>query len=357
MAKRPSKAALQASLIDAEIAETAGSSDPPAIEEVEVEAAPKVAFDPLTTEGIYDIPEAHYHADPCVQPSLSRSVLVRLVDYSPRHAWMIHPKLGALPEQEDAGSDDEVMDYGTAAHASFLQNKSIIDRLDFDSWRTKDSKAARAQSYADGRIPLLVKSYDRAQRLIDALEDFRARTGAFTKGKPEQTVIWKEGSIWCRCRVDWLPDEPEAAPWDLKTTGSFATLAAWTRLAFSGGYDIQSSFYGRGIECVRGEPPSPMRFCVIEQRPPHGIGVFEMSPIALDLADDRVRTGINLWSDCLASGEWPSYPIETQMIDPPAYVLRARESQALISPRNQDLLRGRDHANTAGYISSGNFGG
>jgi hypothetical protein len=313
------------------------------------------ASPPISAPGIYEIPENAYHADPCPAPSLSRSVLRLLVRRSEKHAYTAHPKLGGLDEPDDSG--DEVADYGTAAHQSFLQNRSNIKQLDFKDWKTNAAKAAREQAYADGKIPLLTKSYNRCMRLIDVLEDFRARTGAFTKGKPEQTVVWQEGSIWCRARVDWLPDDEEAHVWDLKTTAGSAVLGAWSRVAFDKGYDLQDSFYCRGLEIVRGVPPQPMKFCVVEQRPPFGIAVFEMSPIARELADEDVRNGIDLWTDALASGEFPAYPWETQLIDPPPWVVRDRQNRSMISPRNVDLLRGREHPNAVRYVETGNFGG
>lgn len=339
---------------------------------------------PIVAPGIYDMTDARYHADPCPTPSLSRSIILRLVDQSARHGWALHPRLG-LPPDLDTDTDDEVADFGTAAHASFLQGRSIIRRLDFKDWRTNAAKDARRQAYADGMIPLLVRGYDRAMSLIDVLEGFRARTGAFTKGRPEQTVVWKEEfieptghlvndsqpararagapkpsaetAIWCRARVDWLPDEPEADPWDLKTTGGFATHAVWAKIAFQKGAYLQDAFYARGLEMVRGEPPGALKFCVVEQNPPYGIAVFQMSPITREIGDQDVRYGIDTWKHCIQTNTWPSYPLTPQWIDPPGWILRERETQALISPRNRDILRGRDHPNAVGYIDTGNFGG
>ena len=332
-------------------------SDDPAAEDDDV-ALPPVPARPrmvITQPGIYEMEAEDYHADPCPEPSLSRSVLKKLLARSPRHAYIIHPKLGGLDDADDTGNDAQ--DFGTAAHASFLQNRSIITRLDFRDWKTKKAKEARAQAYADGMIPLLTRSYNRSQRIIDALEDFRAKTGAFTQGKPEQTIAWRDGPTWCRARFDWLPDNPEAAPWDLKTTDGAATLTAWSRAAFDKGADLQDSFYCRGLECVRGEPPSPMKFAVVEQKPPYAIAVFEMSPVTRDLADEDVRAGLIQWEACIETGLWPPYTWETQWIDPPAWVVRERQNQGALTARNLDLLRGRDHPNAEQYIRTGDFGG
>jgi hypothetical protein len=360
MARRasPKQSAAETSSLPAEVGDNpeTASEAPAHVEDPAEEAAvPRVL---INEPGMYDgIPERDYHADPCPEPSLSRSVAKLLVDLSPRHAYVAHPRLGATPDLA-SDSDDEVADFGTAAHSSFLQNKSTIVCLDFPTWATNKSKDARRQAYADGMIPLLTKSYGRAMRLIDELERFRARTGAFTQGRGEQTCVWQEeNGIWCRARVDWLPDNPEAALWDLKTTNGRATLAAWTRVCFDKGADLQDSFYTRGVEMVRGEPPGDMKFCVIEQKPPYAIGVFTMSPQAREAAVDDVRLAIRRWGECLAATEWPSYPIEEQWVWPPAWITRGREERMVERKRLEQVAFSREHPNAVQYVETGNFGG
>jgi PDDEXK-like uncharacterized protein DUF3799 len=323
--------------------------------EMDVSMASTESAPGITEPGIYDIPAAAYHADPCPEPSLSRSILHPLINLSPAHAYAIHPRLGGRHDP-DVGSDDEVQDAGTAAHASFLQGRSIIRRLDFKDWKTNAAKEARALAYADGMIPLLSGPYGRAMTMIDALEAFRAKTGAFTAGKGEQTVVWREeNGIWCRAMVDWLPDDPAASPWDLKTTGGRATVAAWSRIAFDRGSDLQASLYCRGLEMVRGEPPGPMHFCVIEQKPPYGIKVFIMSPIADAQAEDDIDIGISLWGNCLATGRFEPYSLQAEWLMPPSWITRGREERKF-SQRGQDVAAAREHPLGIQYVETDDFG-
>lgn len=306
----------------------------------------------LAEPGIFDgIKEADYHRDPCPVPSLSRSVLAKLLSLTPSHAHAIHPRLGGRAAV-DRGTEDDAADFGTAAHSSFLQGRSDIVLAPFRDWRTKKAKEMRQQAYADGKIALLQTSYGRAMRLIDVLEHYRARTGAFCRGKAEQTLVWTEGQVWCRARVDWLPDDPSEPLRDLKTTAGFATLNAWTRVAYEKRADLQDVFYGRGAETLRGEDPTPMIFTVVEQKPPFGIREFQMTPIARDLARDDVLVGTSLWENCLAMGLWPSYPAEPEYIWPPTYWMREREGRT-----GRDPTLGREHPNAVSYIETGNFGG
>jgi exodeoxyribonuclease VIII len=131
-----------------------------------------------------------------------------------------------------------------------------------------------------------------------------------------------EGGCWCRAKVDWLPHEPSAWLWDLKTVSSHATLRKWVRAAYDQQADLQAVFHCRGSEFLHGEPPAGLNFCVIENKPPHGIAVFSLGPMAVEIGEAKARHAIRTWAQCLETNSWPSYPIEQQWVEPPAWVLR-----------------------------------
>ncbi len=54
--------------------------------------------------GFYTMSEAAYHADPCADPSLSRSIAEKLILESPRHAHAAHPRLTKQDEEEEKNS-------------------------------------------------------------------------------------------------------------------------------------------------------------------------------------------------------------------------------------------------------------
>lgn len=277
--------------------------------------------------GIYDLSAAEYHADPVSVPSLSRSIALLLCDLSPAHAAVAHPRLlGSGLEDPDeaviATDAKEDRDVGTASHAIFLRGENIIEKIPFDTYQTKAAKQLRDDALAAGRIPLKQSKYDDVMRLVDVLEQMRARTGFFTAGKPEQTLVWQVGGVWCRCMVDWLPDDPSAPLLDLKTTGGRARSTTWARGAFDKGYDLQATLYTEGAAEVRDGEVCPMQFIVAETKPPFGIRRFELSPEALDVGLQRLTYARGLWSRCLTEKNWPSYALDPEWIEAPIYVLR-----------------------------------
>jgi len=154
--------------------------------------------------GIYDISADAYHADPVIEPSLSSSIAHVLLSSSPSHAWQEHPRLNPAFEAED----EPKFDLGTAAHGLILQGDSGVTVIEADDWRTKAAREARDAARAAGKTPLLAKHWDDVEQMADAVERqldaFRDPPRPLSDGLPERTLVWREGSIWCRVRLDWL---------------------------------------------------------------------------------------------------------------------------------------------------------
>jgi hypothetical protein len=269
------------------------------------------------------MPPLVYHSDPAPQPSLSRSIARVLIEASPAHAYAQHPRLGGSAPTGPASGDDD-MDIGSAAHCMFLEGQDRVAVIPFDSYRTNAAKELRDDALREGRIPLKSKQYATALNVTEALEEFRAKTGLFTAGKPEQTLVWDEGDHWARARIDWLPDDPAAPLLDLKTTGGLATIAGWGRRCFEFGADLQTAMYPRGCEFLRGEAPEGMLFVVVETDPPYGIRVFELDPVALEVGRAKCAAARAVWFQCMRDG-WPNYPLITEPILPPPWVVRQWE--------------------------------
>lgn len=311
---------------------------------------PSVPF--IDKAGVYQVSDDDYLKDPVCVPSLNNTTAKAIVTTSPKHAWAMHPRLGgALTIDVERGT--AAQDLGTVAHQMFLHGEHKVRILNVTDFKTKKAQEARDQAIAEGRIPLKADRYDAVRMVVEELEQFRAKTGAFTAGKPEQTLVWREGEHWSRCKVDWLPDDPAAYMWDLKTTSVGAR--AWARTAWDLGVDMQGTYYPRGSECVHGEPPAGMKFCVIETKPPFGLKVYELSPAALEVGDAQVHMALSAWANCRETGEWPGYSIETDWLDPPAWKLREWEEW---TRTGKGLRKAQDERRVAAQmLSTGDFGG
>lgn len=273
---------------------------------------------PTTTTlgvGIFDIPAALYHADPCPQPSLSSSIAKLICLSSPAHARERHPRLNAAAVEEEA----EHFDIGTAAHSVLLEGEASVAIIDAKDWRTNAAKDARDVARANGRVPLLAKTWDNVKAMVAAARAQLDRNidGAaqmFTAGEPERTIIWQDDGVWCRARLDWLrPDPGPFGQWaidDYKSTSASANPDTWTRTMFTNGFDLQAAWYRRGLQKLTGFEGT-FRFCVQETYPPYALAVIALGPDALVIAEKKCLYALDVWRACQRDGVWPTYARRT----------------------------------------------
>lgn len=271
--------------------------------------------------GIYDLPADRYHADPCPTPSLSSSIAKILLDQSPQHAWHAHPRLNPAFEREH----DTKFDIGTAAHQLLLERRHDgIVIVNADDWRTKAAKEAREAAWANGQTPMLAYQYDKANLMVAAAQQFVATTelsGIFELGVAEQTVIWQEGDIWCRCRPDlrWLHGVGLHIVLDYKTT-ECAEQETFIRQIGRMRYHIQAEFYTRGVKTVTESEPVFV-FLAQETSAPYACSLVGLSNAYRAIGQQKVERAIGLWKHCLSTQDWPSYSTRIAYAEPPAWDL------------------------------------
>lgn len=268
--------------------------------------------------GIYQIPAAEYHADPCPEPSLSSSIANILLTRSPYHAYMHHPKLGDAIHEESSR-----FDLGKAAHSMLLENNDTsIEVIQADDWRTKEAKTKRDEARLRGKTPMLEHHYIDVIKMVQAAREFIAKSelaGIFDNGLAEQTIIWREGDLWCRARPDYL-----TLDWQINLDYKTATCAEpdyFGRHMANMGYDVQQAFYQRGLRAIGGGPTSSFVFLAQEIEPPYACSLHSLSSLAIDMAEEKVERAIADWGTCLRSGIWPSYPHNICYQQPPAWAV------------------------------------
>ena len=269
----------------------------------------------ITEPGIYDMTWPDYLSDPCPEPSLSCSIARMLCLDSPAHAREAHPRLN--PQTVDA--HNEAMDIGTAAHALLLEGLYALAIIDAKDFRTNAAKDQRDAAYAAGKTPLLAARWQDVQRMVAAVREQLAQHvdgGAemFTKGRPEQTLIWKEqltgepdSEVWCRARADWL--RPAAID-DYKTTGKSANPETWSKSLFYDGKDLQAAWYCRGLKALTGQTAT-FRYAVQETYPPYALSVIALGPDAQVLAEKKVLYALEQWRTARERNDWTGYPRRT----------------------------------------------
>lgn len=92
--------------------------------------------------GVHRIPEAEYHADPAPAPSLSSGIARALLARSPRHAWIMSPRLNP----EWAPVEKKAFDLGRAGHRAVLGVGT--DYIEIPAELLSEDEMARAEAEA-----------------------------------------------------------------------------------------------------------------------------------------------------------------------------------------------------------------
>ena len=270
----------------------------------------------ITEPGLYaDVPESVYHRDPVEGGSLSSTGARRILDTCPaKFRW----------EQDNGSVSTPAMEFGTAAHTIVLGTGKPIHVMSEGNqdFRKTDAQIERDEAMAGGYIVLKQAEYDRVMGMADALRRHPLAGSLFTRqlheggrlidsgGMAEVTGVWQDDvtGAWCRLRLDWLrppTDGPFLLP-DYKTTTD-ASLSAVEKTIAKYGYHRQGEFYERGVRALLpGEKPQAV-FVFQETTAPYLVTVVGVSAEMRRAATRMNRRAINLYAECVRSGEWPDY--------------------------------------------------
>lgn len=272
----------------------------------------------MLSPGIYDITADEYHADPSSEPSFTSSICKVLYSSSALHAWTEHPRLNPSFVREEK----EIFDLGQVTHALILQGidtAHIIqaktkEGAQVSDWRTKAAKEERDLVRSEKKIPVLAHQWDRIKAMVDAAKAqigaHKEASGAFTNGKPEQTLVWLDRAsdgtpVHCRARLDWLNTDYRRIL-DYKGTGTSVNPESIAKYAVSSGWDIQASLYLRGLKIITGIE-AEFLFVAQEDFEPYALTICGMGPDFLWAGDAKVQESMDKWAACLKNGLWPGY--------------------------------------------------
>ncbi len=264
--------------------------------------------------GIYrDMDSATYFSDPAPEPSLSQSIAKILLDHSPLHARLEHPRLctPAVGEDETDEKYVKAQAIGNAAHKIILGRGKEIDILQFDNFRTKEAKLARDLAEKAGRVVILEKHMTNAEQMVAAALSQIERHEAnltFQEGSGEVAIICDANGIWLRSLVDWLGHDLRRCD-DYKSGGvSVAPHVIGLRMVDQG-WDIQAAMQEHILDVLdpRGAGRRKHRFVAQENSPPYALTICEMSEAVMTMGRKKLQRAIDLWRTCIEADHWPGY--------------------------------------------------
>jgi hypothetical protein len=264
---------------------------------------------PDTRPGLhFGIPELEYHA----MPGLSSTGVKEMLKSPAHYRWMLEHRV-----------ERKAFDVGHAAHAKILGvGLGVVEYPPehLTPSGNASTKAATVQWAEDqraaGLVPITPDQAAAVDAMADAVRNHSIAGPLFQGGHPEVSIFWNDPvtDVQCRGRIDYL--RPDVAV-DLKTA-RIADPARFGRVAADLGYAEQAAHYEAGLTAL-GNGGRRFIHVLVEPAPPHHVAVVELDETFRFLAETRVRRAIDLYAECMASGEWPSYPAVIHSVAPPAW--------------------------------------
>jgi hypothetical protein len=267
--------------------------------------------------GIYEMPEDEYHADPVPGGSLSSTGARKILP--PGCPARFHY------DRHNPPTTSKAFSMGRAAHQIVLGVDPGIFVGDYPNWRTKAAQEAKAAAEAAGLVALLPDDMAQIEAMADQIRAHTVATKLLSNGKPEQTLIWQdeETGVWCRARLDFLPDTPPPGrrlilP-DYKTSKS-AEPEYMRKHIYDYGYYIQAAWYRRGAKALRIDEDALFVFIVQEKEPPYIVTLFVPDYTMLAYGEAQCQRALKKYAECEAKGVWGPYSDEIVYVSLPAWV-------------------------------------
>jgi len=265
----------------------------------------------ISQPGTFRLAPQAYHADPCLKPSLSASVAKILVNKTPWHAMLQHPRLNPDFDAMSSSENKRATTFGAVCHEEMLGLQegegSLIDILEFDAYRSNEAKASRDASIAAGRIPILVEEYKIA---LECVEAAKAQIDILKiyPGNTEVTVISELDGVYCRCMCDLLTLD-ETTIVDPKFGAFSGNETAWNKHAVGLGYDVTQGHYRTILADYLGVDVSKIQylFLAVEAKPPYAAMLTELPIEHRDAGLEKAAYARGVFKECLARDEWPGH--------------------------------------------------
>lgn len=267
------------------------------------------------TGRVLEIDEATYEADKFFDdfPTLRSSICWKLIERgsTPKHAWHASPRLNPNFEQERR----TIFDKGAAAHALLLGKGKQFHIIKCPNYLTKEAKTQRDEAYIAGKIPLLEKDFKEAvamadaakEQLLDLVNHGTLERMPFGEAETERVLLWEDRGVWCRARVDHLPNDGELLL-EYKSSAASAAPELFPYRNFRQlGYDCQVAFYRRGLEAC-GVATSPQVAVLVQENwPPYLMAFHRIDDEILMRANEKIERALKTWKRCLETNVWPGY--------------------------------------------------
>ena len=247
---------------------------------------------------------------------------IRAVNHSTLRAAAASMAHFRAAELEGSGGDTTATRFGTAVHTLMLEPSRFARSVVPAPINPKTNKAYGGDTKAweeyaaqhPGKLIMSDEDLERAKKMVTSVQN-HAQAGKLLhaeKGMSEAVMIWKEGPLLCKGRVDKITPEYRV---DLKTTSGLAKWDVWRKSVVDYGYFTQEAMYARGAKAL-GLPPYGV-FVVVESESPHATATFSIHQDWVAAGDKMVVEWLNKVVQARTTDQYPAYPDQDIEVLPP----------------------------------------
>jgi exodeoxyribonuclease VIII len=253
------------------------------------------------------MPQIHdrkkYRAFPALNQSAAKHLLVSASHYQ---AYINTPS-----------EETKALRFGTFVHSAVLEPHTLNDLYvtapDVDR-RTKDGKEQWA-AFATANVGKTILDAEESAmgHLVASSARFALKRLGVEFDATEVMYHVDYNGVPLKAAIDGVAGD---YLWDIKTTGlGEATPAGMLKSIRSYRYALQAYWYRLVYELATGRRPLGFRFLFVEKEPPFATAVCEVGPELMSWAIADFEKALTLYKECTASGVWPAYTEEIQVID------------------------------------------
>lgn len=273
--------------------------------------------------------EREYHADPAPAPSFSASLGKVILDQSPAHAYLAHPRLGGSVREPTSA-----MEFGTLVHKLILGEGASVVSVNADNWKTAAAKQQRDEARAAGKLAVLASDLDEAAKILAAFSaQYPAEERAlFSRGESERVIMIDEPNaksadptarVFARGMLDRVlidATNNTARIWDVKTCAD-ASPEAIERTIYERHYDMQMMCYEWLLGVIHPELRDRIttQLIFIESAEPYSVVPVELDSMFRQIGRNKLGRAWDSWCQCCATGIWPSYTDKVITLGPPTW--------------------------------------
>ena len=269
----------------------------------------------ITDPGVYaGMTSREYFAEPCPAPALTNSGIKTLLFATPAEFAYAHPALNPAGGESETNAAKR---FGDVAHQIALGKGRGYEIIPFDTFASQEAKALKLAAEGAGLTPITEKKFAEAERAGDLMRTrFEKHLATMNGGvmpdyQTEVVAAWIEetqyGPIWCRMMMDIFCPALRLIR-DPKFTKRLSD-GVFEGHASAMGWDMQATWYLRGINALRPQDAGRWRFVndCIHPEPPNVYRIREADEATRYSCEIEINRAISKFAKCLYSNEWPGY--------------------------------------------------